>query len=64
MALSALALVHLGVNSTKVVRHVSRILSVVSRGRPLELCPDGDLLILIADLICQGGQDTVQRHSG
>ena len=60
LALQSLAPVHLGVDHKKVVRHVSHILSGVSRGRPLELCTDGDLLILVADLIRKRGQDTVQ----
>ena len=59
LVLQALAPVHLGVNSTKVVRHVSHIFSGVSRGRPLELCPDGDFLILVADLIRKRSEDTV-----
>ena len=55
MALQALAPVHQGVDNVNVVRHVSHIFSGVSRRRPLELCTDGDLLILIADLICKRG---------
>ena len=55
LALQSLVPVHFGVDHKKVVRHVSHILSGVSRGRSLELCTDGDLLILIADLICKRG---------
>ena len=55
LALQSLAPVHLGVDHNKVVRHVSHILSGVSRERPLELCTDGDPLILVADLTRKRG---------
>ena len=51
LALQPLVPVHLGVDHTNVVRPFSLILSGVSRERPLELCAEGDLLILVADLI-------------
>ena len=51
LALQAAHAVHLGVDNLNVVRHVFRILAGWSGARPFELCVDGDLLSLIADLI-------------
>ena len=60
LALQATSAVHLGVDSLHVVRHVSRILACSPGIRPFELCVDGDLLSLIADLIRKRRSDTVQ----
>ena len=60
LALQANSAVHLGVDSLHVVRHVSRILACSPGIRPFELCVDGDLLSLIADLIRKRRSDTVQ----
>ena len=50
----------MGVDNLNVVRHVSPILSGLPAARPFELCADGDLLSLVADLIWKRGSDTVQ----
>ena len=63
LALQALLPVHLGVDHMNVVRPFSRFLSGVSRERSLELCTYGDLLILIADLVRKGGQDSPDHSS-
>ena len=60
LPLQAMSLVHVGVDNLNVVRHVSRILSGVSRGCPLELCMDGARLTIIADFVRKRGKDSVQ----
>ena len=60
LALQATSAAHLGVDNLNVVRHVSRILACWPGDRPFELCVDGDLLSLIADLIRKRRSDTVQ----
>ena len=60
LALQATSAVHLRVDNLNVVRHVSRISACSPGIRPFELCVDGDLLSLLADLIRKRGSDTVQ----
>ena len=60
LALQATYAVHLGVGHLNVVRHVSLILAGLPAARLFELCVDGDLLSLVADLIWKRGSDTVQ----
>ena len=59
LALQATNAAHLGVDNLNVVRHVGRLLGGLSCVRPLELVDDGDLLILIRELLSIRGEGTV-----
>ena len=60
LALQTSRAVHLGVGILGVVRHVDRLLRDCPGPTPLELVHDGDLLLLIENMLRHRGLDTVR----
>ena len=60
LALQTSRAVHLGVDNLGVVRHVGRLLRGCRGPKPFELVNDGDLLLLIEQMLDRRGLDTVR----
>ena len=60
LALQTSRAVHLGVDNLGVVRHVDRLLRGCPGPTPFELVHDGDLLLLIENMLNHRGLDTVR----
>ena len=60
LALQSSGVVHLGVDSLNVVRHVGRLLDGRPGSIPFELVNDGDLLLLIDRMFHLRGRETVR----
>ena len=60
LALQSSRAVHLGVDNLGFVRHVDRLLRGCRGPKPFELVNDGDLLLLIEDMLNRRGLDTVR----